>query len=264
MKRILSLLGILIIAAGMLSSCSKEEEANSDVDIPQKKLVKLVTNNMNSFVYKYDSKGRVFSATIYDENEPSMYYFYSFDNEKIMESMYSRQKNLDESRESILSLELNSDGFLKYKYYPDKSFYEYKYDNEGHLITEILRNIDAAHYITQYEWENGNLVKSSTYKFENPNVETSFTLKYTDDLHPTAIRNKAKINLYNLFSFINYEFSIVGNPSKDLPISVDYGPFEETFEWTMDDDGYPVKMIVHYEDSEYHEGSERFFEFYWE
>lgn len=218
---------------------------------------------MCSIVYKYDSKGRVFSATIYDENEPSMYYFYSFDNEKIIESIYNRQKDLNESREYTLSMEVNSKGFLKYKYYQDRSFYEYKYDNEGHLTTEILRNIDAAHFITQYEWENGNLVKSSTCQFENPNVEASYTVKYTDDLHPTAISNKAKLNLFDLFGFINYEFSIVGNPSKDLPISMSYGPYtevEEIFEWTIDDDGYPVKMVSHHVD----EDSERFFEFYWE
>lgn len=262
MKKTLSYLGILTLTAGLLSSCSKDEEMNNNVEIQQKKLSRIIVNKTDNIEYKYDSKGKLFSASTYDvksQNELCWYSLYSFDNDKIVKSIYNQNEDLNKATEYTISMKTNPNGFLiRKEFFRYETIYDYAYDNEGHVIYEIRRVKGVVTDSTAYEWENGNLIKLSLYDIDYPDYNSTTILKYTDNLHPTAISNKGKLNFHELFSFYNYECFLVGVPSKDLPVSVDFGAYEETFEWAMDADGYPTKLTGRVEDNEH------YFVFFWE
>ena len=74
------------------------------------------------------------------------------------------------------------------------------------------------------------------------NRETVY--KYTNDKYSTPIENKAGLNIDNIDDPIFYK---LGTPCKFLPVASKYG---DQYEWTLDNDGYPIKYMIIYPDGD--------------
>lgn len=87
---------------------------------------------------------------------------------------------------------------------------------------------------------NGDIIKQeSSYDYSN-----GYKYTYTNDQVKTPIENKGGIMLLSDWGIMwDYEyyywFGIYGKSTKHLPVQV--GP--NTYDWTLDEQGYPIKCI---------------------
>lgn len=264
MKKFLYFWGILALIAGLVSSCGKDEENENDnkQSIPQKRIAKLVMipGDLDelSTIYEYDDKGRCISSTYtYDgkvgkEN-------YTYEGNTMTKTTYSYYGDT-----SITIYTYNSKGYLESikgedKY--DSYIYSYKYDNEGHLISETT--ITDSHTSTMtFEWENENVTKiKRDYKSDFQESTETTIFKYTDQNHPTPIKNAAKLSVLESAYYFDIEpiLSKFGVSPKNLPIHAietftdEEGTETEEYgiEWVLDGDQYPITLKYKDEDSEH-------------
>ena len=92
---------------------------------------------------------------------------------------------------------------------------------------------------TTYTWSNGNMVKEvSEWEYNNTHSETTYTYTYGN------VENKLNVNIFN--DFYDVELLVFnGTRIKNLPTSYTWSDGEtETYSYTYDDDGYPIKRVT--------------------
>ena len=264
MKKFLYFFGILALIAGLVSSCSKDDENENDnkLSIPQKRIAKLVKIpgdlDESITIYEYDDKGRcIFSTYTFDGKETK--YKYAYEGNTMTETTYSYQGDT-----SITIYTYNSKGYCeseKREREHDSYTSTYKYDNEGHLISETT--ITDSHTSTMtFEWENENVTKiKRDYKSDSQESTKTIILKYTNQSHPTPITNTAKLSVLEAACYFDIDpiLSKFGVSPKNLPIHAietftdEEGTETEEYgiEWVLDGDQYPITLKYKDEDSEH-------------
>ncbi|MEE1064214.1 MAG: hypothetical protein UH071_11160 [Paludibacteraceae bacterium] len=273
MKKFLYFFGILALIAGLVSSCSKDDENENKPSIPQKRIAKLVKfpgdlDEESSTIYEYDDKGRCISSTYtYDgkvgkEN-------YTYEGNTMTKTTYSYYGDT-----SITIYSYNSKGYLesiKREGEHDSYTCTYKYDNEGHLISETT--ITDSHTSTMtFEWENGDVIKiKENNKNSHYERTDSVMFKYTTQRHPTPVANAVKLSVLESTCYFDIDptFSNMGISPKHLPmhviettahVEVDIATDTYTFtdyteeydlEWVLDGDQYPITLNFKEENLDY-------------
>ena len=92
----------------------------------------------------------------------------------------------------------------------------------------------------------GDIISTITY------ICKEQTWRYTDSKVTSPIPNKGNIKLYGKWDIMyDYEyytfFDVFGNGPKHLPVKVG----NCSYDWTLDSDGYPTKVLITYTDGEY-------------
>lgn len=264
MKKFLYFFGILALIAGLVSSCSKDDENENENkrSIPQKRIAKFVKfpDDLDelSTIYEYDDKGRCISSTYtYDgkvgkEN-------YTYEGNTMTKTTYSYYGDT-----SITIYTYNSKGYCeseKREGEHDSYTCTYKYDNEGHLISETT--ITDSHTSTMtFEWKNENVTKiKRDYKSDSQESTKTIILKYTNQSHPTPITNTAKLSVLESAYYFDIDpiYSNFGVSSKNLPVHVietftdEEGTETEEYgiEWVLDGDQYPITLNFKEENLDY-------------
>lgn len=266
MKKFLYFLGILALIAGLVSSCSKDEDegGNGSTSVPQKRLVKKIESpgdiDESILEYEYDDKGRYISYT-YSSNGHTYKNTYTHEGNTI-----TKKNSNDEGEIRIYTF--NSKGNLESRILKNEDYnnnYVYKYDNKDHLISKTKTYSSGKVEITTYEWENGNVTKIIySYKSDNHEPTETVIFKYIDQYHPTPIKNAGNLSVLQIDD-IDPIYSNMGVAPKNLPVCISYTDDEDTdeyyIEWVLDGDGYPIKMIEKEEgDSSYEYTVEIFWE----
>ena len=264
MKKFLYFFGILALIAGLVSSCSKDDENENENkrSIPQKRIAKFVKfpDDLDelSTIYEYDDKGRCISSTYtYDgkvgkEN-------YTYEGNTMTKTTYSYYGDT-----SITIYTYNSKGYCeseKREGEHDSYTCTYKYDNEGHLISETTIT-DSHTSTTTFEWKNENVTKiKRDYKSDSQESTKTIFFKYTDQNHPTPITNTAKLSVLESAYYFDIDpiYSNFGVSSKNLPVHVietftdEEGTETEEYgiEWVLDGDQYPITLNFKEENFDY-------------
>lgn len=264
MKKFLYFFGILALIAGLVSSCNKDDENENEnkPSIPQKRIAKLVKFpgdlDESITIYEYDDKGRcIFSTYTFDGKETK--YKYAYEGNTMTEITYSYDGDT-----AISIYTYNSKGYLESEKRDAQSnpyTYAYKYDNEGHLIS-VTRTNDFYTKIITFEWKNGDVVKiKENYRDSEYERCDSMILKYTNQDHPTPIRNAAKLSVMETAYHIDIDpiYSNFGVSSKNLPVHVietftdEEGTDTDEYstEWVLDGDQYPITLNFKEENFDY-------------
>ena len=242
MKKIVGFFGIFALIAGFVTSCGDDDD--DDEVFVQKRLVKL-TKGGESSEFKYDSDGRCVAYNFFKDGEIYVKSSYKYEGNTMTIESYNN------GTPETYSATLNSKGYLESRDFVHGKF-KYEYDNQGHLIAEYYHNENGSVDTTKYEWEDGNLVKK-----DNGTLVISY--KYTNSNYTSPIENKSRFHFFNPYSFDNVYDFLLGEPCKNIPVSlyesvgskVSGGDMvldnleaegELPFQWAFDNDGYPTKM----------------------
>lgn len=242
MKKIVGFFGIFALIAGIVTSCGDDDD--DDEVFVQKRLVRLATGGESS-EFKYDSDGRCVAYNLFKDREIYFKSSYKYEGNTMTIESYNNEI------QQTYSASLNSKGYLESRDFVHGKF-KYEYDNQGHLIAEYYHNENGSVDTTKYEWEDGNLVKK-----DNGTLVISY--KYTNSNYTSPIENKSRFHFFNPYSFDNVYDFLLGEPCKNIPVSlyesvgskVSGGDMvldnleaegELPFQWAFDNDGYPTKM----------------------
>ncbi|MCQ2960673.1 MAG: hypothetical protein MJ198_10895 [Bacteroidales bacterium] len=259
MKKFLFLLGMLAIGAGMFTSCDDiDDEDNGLVEnvTKQKKLLVAtkqtqyyLDNKVTEFSFEYDTNGKVIQR-------------YAQESDTIDGTLFNFTV-LDSTYAITGTAEFNFDGSIESRTITNKRFYGdrdtittvtkviYKYDENGHLISEIeydaITGEQNSNYSYQWIWKDDNIIKFIEH---HGNSTPEWLYEYTNDEISIPIENKTDILFYgyggNLTCINRY-----GVAGKNLPVAIINGKSgtRQSIDWTLDKDGYPIKMEVKWADN---------------
>lgn len=251
------LFSILATVAGVFSSCEKEDEGdNNSVDniTKQKKLLVATkqvlcydNNRIVEYKCKYDSNGKLVDR-------------YSQESDTIDGTLFDHTYSLSSGEIISSTTEFNPDGFIgsttttstrdTFTSVSNKIFI---YDENRHLVSESLFNVLTGepyeNHMYQWVWEDGNIVK-----FIQPISQGKSTgewlYEYTNDEVTTPLENKTDILFFGYGGNLTY-INRYGVAGKNLPVAMINGTSgtRQSIDWTLDKDGYPIKMEVKWADS---------------
>ncbi len=268
MKKLVYFFGIFALIAGLVTSCGDDDdddEGNGNSGgktVSQKKLKKLVEDNYY-WEYTYDKDGRCTSYSEFYQNQFSEKTNYKYEGNKIVEECYEQ----DGEVRTTTTILFNSKGYVESVTTDNSGSLEtmlYEYDNQGHLISEKYSDDDGDTRISTYTWENGNISKIETReKHGESEYGSDIYLEYTNDSYPNGIENKVRINYLEMDDeFLSPYLRSAGVAIKKLPVTLKYIGDErsslQTLTWTLDSDGYPIKIVSGYD------SDTDTFEFVWE
>ena len=250
MKKLVYFFGIFALIAGFVTSCGDDDDddegnGNSGVKtVSQKKLKKLVDDNYY-WEYTYDKDGRCTSYSEFYQNEPSEKANYKYEGNKIIEECCL----LDGEVRSTTTVIINPNGYIESETTENGGASDntvYTYDNQGHLISKSYSDEESdGTRVTTYTWENGNVSKIEVKDiYEGEESEYVMYYEYTNSNYSSAIDNKAGFNALQIEDDIISPcyFGTVGVSMKNLPVSIKCDDETQTLTWTLDGDGYPVKV----------------------
>lgn len=236
--------------AGFASSCDEVEDDKDPV--ADKKLVKETisdTYGESINMYEYDNKSRCIKSIGPEDYEIQ----FTYDGNKAIGV---------ENTGRQVTLTYDANGYLERIDWPtDQSYFVFKYDNKGQIVSEISYDQFGGQTIYMYEWENGNIImetESQMMSDGSSEVVMIKTFAYTNDEYVTPLENKTSFFL--LYTDPVFAANI-GVRCKNLPVSVDYEVFwdfdlnvddqvldsnnyTEKCAWTFDKDGYPTSLKV--------------------
>lgn len=144
------------------------------------------------------------------------------------------------------------------------NFYEFSYDSNDNLVW-FKEEVEGYSTEKNLTWETGNIVKINGV--EDGNTAITIDINYTDTAHPMPIENKGEVvgGVYvfvsgvddvGLLSFLQL-MGFIGNRPKNLPfyaVSLTAGesPYDYSFDYVLDSDGYPVEVIEKENDETLH------------
>lgn len=257
MKKAFFLAGILALAAGMFSSCDAEDEDDNNGyvgNVTKKKLLVAtkqtqyyLDNKVTEFSFEYDSNGKVIKR-------------YALESDTIGGTLFDHTYSLSSGEIISSTTEFNSDGSIgsttstsTIDSFTSVSKTIYEYDENYHLISESLYDVLTGeankNYMYQWVWEDGNIIKFIQPVF-NQDQFAEWLFEYTNDEVTTPLENKTDILFYgyggNLTCINRY-----GVAGKNLPIAIINGKSgtRQSIDWTLDKDGYPIKMEVKWADN---------------
>ncbi len=119
---------------------------------------------------------------------------------------------------------------------------EYTYNQEGYLIKKKEEKVlSGVTYITEYNYENGNLIASKSFKDGAITYSHEFSY-YTDKL------NKFNLDIYDQFEHKYMAGAFFGRLNRNLLKSWSFTSFPSNtshssqYSYTLDADGYPAKL----------------------
>lgn len=286
MKKFLYFFGILALIAGLVSSCSKDEDEggndNSNPYVPQKKIVKVIDIEDDTTIFNYDENKKLSFSSSSWMGKTRYEKYYTWEGNNVIEKRIYKSTFWGDETSTVVYTH-NSKGYLESgKYEGDNGYANtlYKYDSQGHLISEIYSEDDGYTYTRTFEWENGNITKiTGIEKRDNektPRETITMIVKYTSQKNPLPIKNVANLSIIQIepfdFALFHPIHSKTGVATKNLPVyvsytEIDYDPDtdteeteteEEDIEWEMDNDGFPTKKI--HNDGTYQSTTEIFWE----
>lgn len=237
-------------------SCNKNDENADDTEsgiaIPgvNRKLKTIKTTYNNGNVYFdfsnpiwYKGKLQSFIYGEYPDNEKDrMSIEYLSDNEASIYRLGNGEPEI---------IKLNNAGFAT------KAFgYYIRYNQNGQITS--LENAEYNDYCALTYDSNGDIIKhEASYSDDDDFVKIYY---YTNNKVNAPIENKGGIMLLSEWGIMwDYEyyywFGIYGKSTKHLPVKVG----NNTFDWTLDKQGYPTKCVFHRAD-----GMQAIYTFEWE
>lgn len=178
--------------------------------------------------------------------------------------------NFSDSPESnyTLAFEIGKNGFATkaMQTYADKTTetWEFAYNADGQL--NYMKRSEDDNEVTNITYTNGNITSIKMEGDDKEEAVYTTTLEYTSEAHPVGLDNKANIMLFDeTFGIdmdemsIAYYAGLLGHSTKQLPLKLieSYSDIQTTyttdFNWTIDSNGYPTKLVTidEYEDYEY-------------
>ena len=219
------LAGIIILA-----SFGKEKEIESQETVFL--LEEIQSSDGERSVYEYDNQNRITKYTIYDTNGQPYWlstYTYNAEGDLIEQEdnnfkiTFTKNGNkitfVDEER-GYIEIELNNQGL------PVKDTYEYEWADESGMFW--------SKYTTTLTWQNGNLIKTEAKDEWKAGSETGSETSST-----TYTYDDKKTPLYHCKTpkwFLWWDGYNTNNNIKMW----DNGTFAITYEYTYNDDGFPV------------------------
>ncbi len=238
MKKTIYVVGILALSTLVLSSCDKDDEDNNGSNnsfnyatSTQKRLTSL-TDKDHSIYYEYDSHGRLIKSLGYNPDVE-----YAFDG-KSFSAIHTVDRGGKYEKTFTTKGELDSRGFITTEQYEDGVNDIYSYDKDGHLISvELDEEVTLS-----FKWENGNVISQ---KRDFLDEVIAFRYEYTNEDVKTPIENKATGQIYVMNGLMDLAMrALYGVGPKYLPVTKISEDGETTkYDWTLDTDGYPIKLI---------------------
>lgn len=215
---------LFVIIPLMFLGCKKNNDENSS--IPFKKISMIIISDDPTLSYEYNSDGKV--SKISYEDVGSEIYTYSGNTITISEYF-----NGDTS---IITLSLNSQGYVSKRISDWGETITYEYDNKGYCIKETTTYSSGTANIKNYTYINGNL---STMTETHGKACTSYTYEYYLDKENTIG------NEHNGQSFY-------GKSSKNLlKQCIESGGWAYTYTYDFDQDNYVAKKTtIEYHDND--------------
>ena len=253
----LALMVTLTVGTAMMASCSKD---NSDE--PEQKMVNGTDiNPRNVFPLGLPKKISEIVLTLNDKGqliqlaEPNGDERITFEYKDVaLGSTQAPQvifTETDEPDKHVYELYLNRDGFVthaKETHYRNdhiagKATWDFAY-NADNQLKDVKCSADKKHIVLEYQ--NGNVVKTTTTTASEPTEVTTITYA-TASTRP--IENKTGVMLFGATldaDFDNLEAAyyagLLGKPSKNLPLQSEKSGDKATSKWTLDSNGYPTAL----------------------
>lgn len=254
---------MLATVAGVLPSCDDEIDEDpgngmpENVEVNKKFLVsttyKKHGHTVEEYEYEYDSNGKIFSkhspnnkyfnllncVDYYLNNQESVIYCTSsFNPDGTMAGFYTRITN----------------AMIDSVVYDHITESKYTYDEDKHLVGYDSYNMETGEKDCPskvWTWEDGNITKfTETYPKNGECISTEWSYEYTNNDVTTPLENKTDLLFYGYGSNLDCinRYGVVG---KNLPVIITHvSSGEKTrIDWTLDDDGYPVKVVFRFADN---------------
>lgn len=213
--------------------------------------VDILPGSWNFWDYSFDESGRISVITNEISHNMKVYTFdYSeIENNRISCTVTSFAEGVDEESPYTFYWTLGENGYVSTsKTGENGNLLYYEYDSEGHLIEVRKQDGDGTKDYVTFIWEDGNLVKTSTY-FSDDNSTRYYDIEYGD------IPNVGNVMWFDMYTgFRKYQFyfdtGYFGTACRNLPIKRD----NVDISYELDESGYPVRI--------YHDG-DVLFDFYW-
>ncbi len=211
----------VLLSVGFAACSSNVDDDDNGGTSSDKRLVKMTEqgeSNTYTYVFTYDSQGRVVRKDVKRDGTLDYYYIYAYFDDLIVQKYYNDRGY---SKEYSLTLE---NGLIVSE--EEKSWVtQYAYEN-GRLATKTNDN-----GVYSFKWENGNVTRIDL------NGESHTKYEYTNYAAPKSFftysnRYGKKIDL-GLF---------YGKSAKNLPSKLIEGDDGITYDWTVKD-GLPIKLI---------------------
>ncbi|PJI27512.1 DUF4595 domain-containing protein [Prevotella intermedia] len=259
-------LAIVLTATFTLVSCGDDKD-NPDVEKgkvevnPEKVFVNGMPKVMDGYVFTRDFKGRL--SSMYNKKEKGLVTF-DYNNNTLGTTDVPNvvMTVADSDNRTVYKLFLNKDGYVKYcdeiEYRidnPKTTAWNLEYNSDGQLV-KVVQTKDGYKRLSTIIYDGGNAVETVT-KSEKDGKETDhYKIYYTSKKETLPIMNKGcliffetglGVDLDNLQNA--YYAGMLGKATKHLPIyNMDKDNEKATFEWTFNEDGFPIKAVMKDED----------------
>lgn len=215
----------------------------------------------------YDADGHVTDVVITEIDEPD---FVAFKADWSNFSQGIVKVTMSAEFESIsLDIHVDNNGRATEVIYTPMNIamYKFSYDAEGH-ITSIIENMGEGPIEKNVIWNDGNIVKITGKTALNSDKLEDFTvdLYYTDDKNPTPLPNLGGTvgnicafsvelddgGIYNVLQILKLTgISVKDLPLKEVFVESRYNtPSIYNVEYTLDAEGYPIKITEREERNE--------------
>ena len=144
--------------------------------------------------YKYDSEGRMSEQTVRDSQTDEILYYYDYyENGKVAQKMDNvKGTTTVYNYDSRTGLKTNATVIS------DTTRREYKYDSEGRMSEQTVRDSKTDEILYHYVYNNGNLTKKTdnekgtvtTYKYDKAGTKTGATVKSGNNVLYNYVYNK--------------------------------------------------------------------------
>lgn len=248
-------IALISLSVNLFSSCSKsDDDDNTSKYSYQKSGKKLVSSTSSlgkTYTFSYDNYGRVANVVCRKGNNDgwernTTFNDSSFDYEKIQSDDSSIVKG---------SATFNEMGYISTMSQKDENdkVNEMKmtYNSKGQItsIEHTFKHGDDQETVNYvWIWENNDISKYETHLidyFGNPMVMADEYI-YTNDVVTTPIENKGLMTLFQGYYDVEEEVNrlMLGLACEHLPVEIKNENEISKFEWTLDADGYPVKVKI--------------------
>lgn len=231
---------IMTLACVTFTSCSDDDKDEPGANVPSniKHLVSLTATDADGNVtsitnVKYDSKNRVISFTLNEDNETSNYtYDYTSDiTIKVDGEVYSTY-NL-------------KNGLIEKADYGYDEYYFFKYDNNRiNTITYVYDTLDPWNFT--YNWVNDN-VRSVFSQIEDDSDSREYDYNNDKCITPIIYYTNLRCSPYSKFEneeLFLFSEGYFGNSLTSNLIKTSEDDSVTEFEYQLDNDGYVTKMTV--------------------
>ena len=260
------LLAIVLTATFTLVSCGDDKD-NPDVEKgkvevnPEKVFVNGMPKVIDGYVFTRDFKGRL--SSMYNKKEKSSVTF-DYNNNTLGTTDVPNvvMTVSDSDNRTVYKLFLNKDGYVKYcdeiEYKidnPKTTAWNFEYNSDGQLV-KVVQTKDGTKTSSIITYNSGNAVETVTISEKDGKETDHYKIYYTSKKETLPIMNKGcliffetglGVDLDNLQNA--YYAGMLGKATKHLPIyNMDKDNEKATFEWTFNEDGFPIKAVMKDED----------------